>query len=351
MVLRNAKHCPVCVFRNYGDNFVALDSKWEYLLQSHCIPLSCFSNTSKLPCSHKKEGIGIRAVADVQKAAQPPWPVWPWAIMDFLQSCREGCGQARVYAPAVQCEQWHRKAAGLLPEGPTKAARSSPCNANRMTVAAGGSLAVQPPPLPCSPSPSGTGTASVWRGRSPGEVTAKRLGGAGCLQSSALTPAWLWDGTSSISGHLLTLHFRCLWCLASGQSGQDSSQREAPTQLPTKPPFSVSEWGDWREPGEEQREGGAEPSVRGKAHGEVGISSVSISPSKDPSCSPCAWGMTVLGQRETGKREERELEKSRATERGRWWRGQRNQDGGAWKNVTTACRENEIQWDAQICWK
>lgn len=56
--------------------------------------------------------------------------------MDFLQSCRQRCGQARVYTPAVQCEQWHRKAAGLLPKGLTKAARSSPCNANMMPVVA-----------------------------------------------------------------------------------------------------------------------------------------------------------------------------------------------------------------------
>jgi len=57
--------------------------------------------------------------------------------MDSLQSSQERCGQARVYTAAVQCEQWHRKAAGLLPKGPTKAARPSPGNANTMTVAAG----------------------------------------------------------------------------------------------------------------------------------------------------------------------------------------------------------------------
>lgn len=55
-----------------------------------------------------------------------------------------------------------------------------------------------------------------------------------------------------------------------------------------------------------------EPSVRGRAQRELAISSMSKggSSSKDPSQSPCAQGMVFLGQRETGKREERELEKS-----------------------------------------
>lgn len=119
------------------DSFVASDSVWRYLSQSHHIPWSDFSDTHKLPYSHKRQGIRMQTVAGAQKGAQLLWLIWRWATMDFLQSCWECGGQARVYAPAVQCEQWHKKAAGLLPTGPTKAARSSPCNANTLTVAAG----------------------------------------------------------------------------------------------------------------------------------------------------------------------------------------------------------------------
>lgn len=266
--------------------------------------------------------------------------------MDFLQSCRERCGQARVYTPAVQCEQWHRKAAGLLPKSPTKAARSSPCNANTMTVAAGEAWLRSHLLLSPAHPPQFWYRESICTEREvPRSANCKGILDAGSLQSSKLTPPWLWDGTSSIPGPLLTLHFRCLWCLASGQSGQDCSPHEASTQPSTKSPFSVPEWGDRRELGEEHQEGSAEPSARGMAHREVAISSVREggSSSKDPSRSPCAQGTAVLGQMEAGKREEREQEKSRATRRERWWREQNNQDEGAWKNMTH-CPQGK--WDS-----
>lgn len=144
--------------------------------------------------------------------------------MDFLQSSREHCGQACVYAPAVQCEQWHRNAAGLPPKGHTKAARSSPGNANAMTAAAGEAWLcslllppAQPPQFWCWAVTRSTGRRGALVGTVPSELKAHAPLALGWEQKYPRTPS---DPSLQVSPRL-----------ASGQSGQDRSLMRPNTTL------------------------------------------------------------------------------------------------------------------------
>lgn len=187
--------------------------------------------------------------------------------MDFLQSCWEHCGQACVYAPAVQCEQWHRNAAGLLPKGHTKAARSSPCNANAMTVAAGEAWLCSHLLLPPAQPPQfwywdvtrSSGCRGILVGTEPSELKAHAQLPLGWEQKY---PRTLTDPSLQVS-------------LEPGEWPEWAGPfpHEAPTQFSTKRLFSGSDRGDWQELGEEQQQGTAEPSGTGRAHREVAITS------------------------------------------------------------------------------